>query len=129
MLDIGKNHLCQSFISSRRYHSSRASGCTEQDTAIITPGEIEWERGRTIYIPTSVTRNNDMWKELKHRVDQIMSWIKYCEMKEATTLFELALWKAKIDRVEDGIYEHDCVAYRIEVPGPVKDTILQYLDL
>ena len=47
-------------------------------------------------------------------------------MKEATTLFELALWKAKIDRAT-GISTGNRVACRIEVPGPVKETILQYL--
>ena len=50
-------------------------------------------------------------------------------MKEATTLFELALWKAKIDQVEDGIYEHGRDLCRVEVPGPVKDTIISFLDL
>jgi len=74
-----------------------------------------------------VTRNNDMWKELKQRVDQIVKWIKYYEIKEATTLFELALWKVKIDQVEDDIYTHDRAACRVDVPGSVKDAIMQYL--
>ena len=43
-------------------------------------------------------------------------------------LFELALWKAKIDQVDDVDEITSRDAYRIEVPGPVKDTILQYLD-
>ena len=89
---------------------------------------IEWERGGTIYIPmdVEVTRNNDIWKELKQRVDQIVKWIKYYEMKEATTIFELALWKAKMDQVEDGEFRtrDEC---RVDVPGPVKDAIMQYL--
>jgi len=46
-------------------------------------------------------------------------------MKEATTLFELALWKTKIDQVGD-IDPYDRDACRVEVPGPVKDSILQY---
>ena len=54
-----------------------------------------------------------------------MDIFKYHEIKEATTLFELALWKAKIDQEEHPISRE---AYRIEVPGPVKDAILQYLD-
>ena len=46
-------------------------------------------------------------------------------MKEATTLFELALWKEKINQAEGiPINRNAC---RIEVPGPVKDTILLYL--
>jgi len=90
---------------------------------------IEWRRGGEMYIPVEVTRRRDSWKGMKQRVDQIITVIKYYEMKEATTIFELALWKAKIDQVEDDIYQHDRDACRIEVPGPVKDTILQYLDV
>jgi len=52
--------------------------------------------------------------------------IVYYEMKEAATLFELALWKARIDQA-DMSNPADRMASRIEVPGPVKGTILQYL--
>jgi len=57
------------------------------------------------------------------KIDQMIS---YYEMKEATTLLELGLWKAKIDKAgdDDGYHREAC---RIEVPGPVKETILQYL--
>ena len=48
-------------------------------------------------------------------------------MKEATTIFELALWKARIDQLEDGIHVSDRNGYRVEVPGPVQNTIMQYL--
>ena len=92
-------------------------------------GEIEWERGGTIYIPVEVTRSRDEWGLLKQCIDQIINWIRYYEMKEATTIFELALWKAKIDQVEDDICASDRDTCRVEVPGPVKDTILQYIDL
>jgi len=68
----------------------------------IDQSDIEWERGGTIYISMEmVIRSSNVWKELKHRVDQIVKWIKYYELREATTLFELALWKAKMDQVED----------------------------
>ena len=52
--------------------------------------------------------------------------IRHYEIKEATTLFELALWKAGFDQ-KDISSPADRSACRIEVPGPVKDTILQYL--
>ena len=57
------------------------------------------------------------------KIDQMIS---FYEMKEATTLLELGLWKAKIDKAvdDDGYHREAC---RIEVPGPVKETILQYL--
>jgi len=79
--------------------------------------------------PTEETRSSDdSWETTKKQsIDQIDNLIKYHEMKEATTLFELALWKAKMDQiVEDDVFRtrEEC---RIAVPGPVKDTILQYL--
>ena len=60
------------------------------------------------------------------KLNKVKGLITYYKKKEATTLFELALWKFGIDQADndDNI---DRVAHRIEVPGPVKDTILQYL--
>ena len=89
-------------------------------------GVIEWERRGTIYISMYPMRTRDMWGFIKEQFYQIIKWIKYYEMKEATTLFELALWKAKMDQMDD-INPENREAYRIEVPGPVKDAILQYL--
>jgi len=53
--------------------------------------------------------------------------IAYYEIKEATTLFELALWKSNMNQTEaeqTNITNRD--ECRIEGPGPVKDIILQY---
>ena len=93
----------------------------------VNRGDIEWRRG-DIYIPRELTRRSrDGWSLIRERVDQIVSWIKYYEMKEATALFELALWKAKIDSVDENTTTLDRNVFRIDVPGPVKDAILQYL--
>jgi len=64
-----------------------------------------------------------IWTLLQDRVDSIIAHISYPEMKAATTLFELALWKAKISQTDDANRE----ACRVGVPEPVKDVILQYL--
>ena len=69
----------------------------------------------------------------KEKLDKIIRLITYYEMKEATTLFELALWKAKIDQADEADdkvnnYITNREACRVEVPGPIKDTILQYLE-
>ena len=40
------------------------------------------------------------WIWIKIRLDKIIKLITYYEMKEATTLFELALWKAKLEPAE-----------------------------
>ena len=66
------------------------------------------------------------WPMVKRTLDQIAGLITYYEIKEATTLFELALWKARITQAEFSSTA-DRWVYRIEVPGPVKDVILQYL--
>ena len=66
-------------------------------------------------------------KIVKQSFTKIYKLISYYESKETTSLFELALWKAKIDQVDHVVELASRDAYRIEVPGPVKDTILQYL--
>ena len=63
------------------------------------------------------------WKSFRESIDKITNLINYYEVKEATSLFELALWKATMEQANRPTRE----ACRIEVPGPVKETILQYL--
>jgi len=76
--------------------------------------------------------------EVKKDLNKVVRLIEYYEMKESTTLFELALWKARMDWAEI-IYcsQKRCllwlsnpanrVAYRVEVPDLVKTVILQYV--
>jgi len=45
--------------------------------------------------------NRVEWKIVKQSFDEIYKLISYYDLKEATSLFELALWKAKIDQVND----------------------------
>ena len=66
------------------------------------------------------------WNTAKQNLTQIVSWIRFYEIKETTPLFELALWKENMNQSgATNISKRE--AYRIEVPGPVKDAILQYL--
>jgi len=93
---------------------------------------VEW-RGEEISIPPVIQERGDevdgvemiLVKVDKEKLDKIVRLITYYEVKEATTLFELALWKARIDQTEDtaDMNREGC---RIEVPGPVKEAILQY---
>jgi hypothetical protein len=46
-------------------------------------------------------------------------------MKEATTIYELALWKGYLNQAKSEVTNR--YDYRVEVPGPVKDSILEYL--
>jgi len=48
------------------------------------------------------------------------------KLKEATTMFELAMWKSKLNQA--GTDPINRGVHRINIPGPVKYTILQYLN-
>ena len=88
---------------------------------------VEW-RGGELIIPRIVSSFGGaaaVFKVDKEKLDKIVQVITYYEIKEATTMFELALWKSKINQAEGD--SADRGACRVEVPGPVKDTILQYL--
>ena len=63
---------------------------------------------------------------VRESLDKIIRLISYYELKEAMSVFELALWKFKLDQVDKAnpIPRKKC---RMDVPGPVKDIILQYL--
>ena len=123
-------------LSSRVYDMIGAGqfGIQDKIQQYMNRGVIEWRRGGTIQIsPVEVAwfsriRRGDGWGIVKEHLRRIVNWIKYYEMKEATTLFELALWKAEIDQVDEAD-PRDQDACRVDVPGPVKDIILQYLDL
>jgi hypothetical protein len=90
-------------------------------------GDMIGRRGSEITFARATEMNiSRNWNTIKQSLEKIISWISLYEMKEATVLLELALWKAKIDQVDD-TDPTNRDACRIEVPGPVKNTILQYL--
>jgi len=62
---------------------------------------------------------------IKQGAVSVHELVAYYEKKEATTLFELALWKSKINQAGHDDINRD--ALRIDVPGPVKDAILAYI--
>ena len=84
---------------------------------------LQWERGKLVV--SRATHHN--WNDVRRDLGKITRLVSYYELKEATTTFELALWKFKLDQagVTNTANRAD---YRIDVPGPVKDTMLQYLD-
>lgn len=64
--------------------------------------------------------------QLESACHQIQGLLRYFELKEATIMFELAFWKAMItEHSAISIEERD--ACRIAVPGPVKETIMEFL--
>lgn len=89
---------------------------------IIIDGRVE-RRGCDIMVFEADTRGVN-WETTRNIIDKIIDLITFYKLKEATTIFELALWRAKIkDRRAFGIDERE--ACRIDVPGTVKDAILK----
>ena len=77
----------------------------------------------------SSENNIDILKGIR---DEIGAWpydkyshYSYKTLKEATTMFELALWKANIDQADDTADRESC---RVEVPGPLKDTLFGFFE-
>jgi len=135
--EMGRNAFA-SCLSLERFKFPRLS---TRMKAIINLGSIETENkidellrfeilqrldDDELFISAAAMDKGNNWATIKPSLDRTIKLITYYETKEATTLFELALWKAKIDQADGSILEsrEGC---RIEVPGPVKEAILQYL--
>ena len=88
-------------------------------------GVVQWESDE-LFVSRATIFIND-WNDIRRDLGRIIRLVSYYELKEATSTFELALWKSKLDQA-DVTDPTNRNAYRIDVPGPVKDTILQYLD-
>ena len=86
-------------------------------------GVVQWESDK-LFVSRATHQN---WDDVRRDIDRITRLVSYYELKEATSTFELALWKFNLDQADETNTAHRS-AYRIDVPGPVKDTILQYLD-
>ena len=75
--------------------------------------------------------NDEHWGTTRRNLDQILACISYYELKEATTMIELAMWKIKIEETGAVTAQERsaCRAAVHEVPGPAKDAIIQYLEV
>ena len=97
------------------------------------PG-VEWRDGEFVIPAVSREIGNPLFNEIKtlveidnEKLNKVEKLISHYEIREATTLFELALWKARIDQTAASTNPSSYTSSRTEVPGPVKDVILQYL--
>ena len=90
--------------------------------------EVERRNGELL-IPARGVEDGANWNAVREIIDKIISVLDYHEVKEATTTIELAFWKAEIQSKASEIKHKkiDRQGCCIDVPGPVKDTILQYL--
>ena len=90
-------------------------------------GVVERSGGKLFVLSTQSLRGGGRnWNRVRDDLDKIVRLISYYELKEGTSMFELALWKFKLDQVDKAnpIPRKKC---RMDVPGPVKDIIRQYL--
>ena len=79
-----------------------------------------------LFVTTAAMGGGRNWNQVRESLGKIIKLLSYYELKEGTSIFELALWKFKLDQVDkdNPIPRKKC---RMDVPGPVKDIILQYL--
>ena len=82
--------------------------------------------GGELFVSAQAMGEGRNWNTVRRDLGKIIRMISYYELKEGTSLLELALWKFKLDQVDKAnpIPRKKC---RMDAPGPVKDIILQYL--
>lgn len=118
------SRLCFKIPSiSRRLEAILQTCQTEIEDKINELTGVEMRRGELL-ISAEAMQAGANWSSIKASVGRIAQLISYYEMREATTIVELALWRVKIDQADENLTNRD--ACRIDVPGPVKDTILQF---
>jgi len=106
-----------------RIYAPRSLFCgTEQGSPVL-----HWKDNELILYPKALWRKEVQNGRVKRYLDSIVELITYHEIKEGLTLFELALWNAKMDQADEVMYACDRDRYRVGVPGPVKDAIVQYM--
>ena len=82
--------------------------------------------GDELFVSAQTMDRGNNWNTARENLGKLVRLISYYELKGGTSLFELALWKFKLDQVDaaNPIPRKKC---RMDVPGPAKDIILQYL--
>lgn len=101
------------------------AGQTEAEIKINEMRElVEWRDGE-LSVLAVIFEEDAYWITVKRRIDQVVKLITYYEIKDATTQFELAMWKYNIDQA-DISNPTERAAYRLEVPGQDRSRILFY---
>lgn len=110
---------------STRCNTIIQAGQTEVENNINNIQGVRWEDGEILISARGMREAN--WNRIRGIRDQLIAVISYYEVKEATTIFELALWKFNMDQAEEHVVNRK--DYRMDVPGPVKEIVLQYLNV
>ena len=88
-------------------------------------GVVEWGNDRELFVPATAMEHGNNWENIRDILSKIERTVSCYEMKEATTIYELALWKSKLD--DAGNITANRSDHRVTVPGPAQNTILEYL--
>ena len=82
--------------------------------------------GRTISDIEAAARSKPNWVSMcTESLNKVSYLLRLDELKDATTILELALWKAKME--ERGANDNNRETCRIDVTGAAQDAIVQYL--
>ena len=135
--EMGKNAFygCSSLerftlptISMRLYTLIQTGHWSEIENEVNEVRGVVERSGGDLFVSnqTMGTGGGRHWNAVRRDLDKIIRLISYYEIKEGASIFELALWKFKLDQVDKAnpIPRKKC---RMDAPGPVKDIILQYL--
>jgi hypothetical protein len=87
-------------------------------------GVVQWEDGE-LFVPPSAMEEGRNWENIRTILYNVERTVFCYEMKEATTIYELALWKSKLDDV--GSNTANRKDHRVSVPEPAQNSILEYL--
>jgi hypothetical protein len=94
------------------------SGCTSLERIAI-PSVVQWREDDEMFSSYAYKCViGDIFSEIERRVS-------HYEMKEATTIYELALWKGYLNQAKSEVTNR--YDYCAEVPKEVKYSILEYL--
>mmetsp|Transcript_8234 Transcript_8234/g.20254 ORF Transcript_8234/g.20254 Transcript_8234/m.20254 type:complete len:453 (-) Transcript_8234:187-1545(-) len=87
------------------------------------PG-VESRGGEFVFSRTPL-RGGAYFTSLKENLQQVLGLITYYDLKEVCVVFELALWKTRLEENKN-IEELNRETCRVEVPDPVKEAIMQF---
>ena len=111
---------------SKRISNLIDAGQTNIEDKVTVNQHFEWRGGELLVSPEAIRSDNLTLAATRTNLEQVLAWITRCELKEATTLYELLLWKANIVKM-GAVTKGERSGCRVDVPGPAKDAILQYL--
>mmetsp|Transcript_43149 Transcript_43149/g.90647 ORF Transcript_43149/g.90647 Transcript_43149/m.90647 type:complete len:308 (-) Transcript_43149:62-985(-) len=96
-------------------------------TAINGTSHVSMVEGEVLISGAPLEGGNN-WMVCKGNIERIRHLIALVKLKEATTVFELALWKEMMmDGRVVGDINRNREAFYIDVPGPIKNAVTQFI--